>query len=117
MDRGEELMDLNRAAFDRNTRAYERVIEALDRHEEMFEENKIFIRDLNRRSEKVVQRLVRDNEEFMSELRLQLRARDEGADRRTEAIVASLNEASEESKAHRQALLALIDRIPPPQGA
>jgi hypothetical protein len=35
MERGEELMQLNRAAFDRNTQAFERVMAALDRHEQL----------------------------------------------------------------------------------
>lgn len=41
--------------------------------------------------------------------------RGEKADRRTDAIVAEMKDAREESKAHRDALLALIDRLPPAQ--
>ena len=113
MERGEELMQLNRAAFDRNTQAFERVMAALDRHEQMAEDQKIFIRDTNRRNELVVQQIVRDHEQFMAKLTV----RDEQADRKTDQILARLDDAHEESKAHRKALLAMIDRLPPSQAA
>jgi hypothetical protein len=113
MERGEELMELNRAAFDRNTQAFERVMAALDRHEQLFEEArgntedlKVFIRETNRRSEKVLEEMLRRNAEFNEE-----------QSRRTDRIVARLDDAREESKAHREALLALIDRLPPPAQA
>lgn len=106
-------MELNRAAFDRNTQAFERVMAALDRHEQRFEETKgmsddlkVFIRETNRRSEKVIQDMLRRNEEFNEE-----------QSRRTDEIVAQLQDAREESKAHREALFALIDRLPPPAQA
>lgn len=89
MERGEELMELCRVAFKENQQA--------------LEENRIFIRDMTRRSEKVVQELVRRNEAFNAE-----------QGRRTDAIVAELREGREESKAFRQALLAILDRLPPP---
>lgn len=113
IERGEELMELNRTAFDRNTQAFERVMAALDRHEQMAEEQKIFIRDTNRRSEIVVQQIVRDHEEFMAKLNV----RDTEADRKTEKILVELRDLREESKAQRQALLTLIDRLPPPAQA
>jgi len=113
MERGEELMELNRAAFDRNTQAFERVMAALDRHEQlfeesraMFEENKLFMREMNRRNERVVQDLVQGNRKFMSELSQELKGK-------SDAILVALQEVREESKAQTQALLALIDRLPP----
>jgi DNA-binding ferritin-like protein len=109
--------DRNCAAFDRNTQAFERVMAALDRHEQMAEEQKIFIRDMNRRNELVVQQIVRDHEQFMARLTTRLTARDERADRKTDQILARLDDAHEESKAHRKALLAMIDRLPPAQAA
>jgi hypothetical protein len=105
VERGEELMELNRTAFDRNTQAFERMMAVLDRHEQMFEENRIFIRDMNRRNEKVVQDLVRHSGEASAQ-----HARD------TAAIVARLEDLTEESKAQREGLLAAIDRLPPEQG-
>ncbi len=131
MERGEELMQLNRAAFDRNTQAFERMMATFDSHEQrmmatfdsherlfdrheqlfeqnqgMFEEYRIFIREMNRRGERVVQDLVRRNEEFNVE-----------QSRRTDAIVRHLDDLTEESKAQRQAMLALFDRLPPSQAA
>lgn len=116
MERGEELMELNRAAFDRNlaafdrnTQAFERVMATLDRHEKLYEEAKgtnedlkVFIRETNLRSEKAIQEMLRRNEEFNKEQSL-----------RTDAIVSRLDEVNEEQRAQRQALLVLIDRLPP----
>lgn len=124
MERGEELMELNRtaferneiafkrneAAFDRNTQAFERVMAALDRHEKLFEESrtdrddlKVFIREINLRAEKRDREWRQHNEEIHAEERA-----------RTDAIVRRLDDLSAESKAQREALLALIDRLPPP---
>jgi hypothetical protein len=120
LERGEELMELNRtafdrnmAAFDRNTQAFERVMAALDRHEQMFEENHIFMRDMNRRNEVVTQQIIRDHQEFMKGLSV----RDEKAERRTDKILDELKDLREESRAQRQALLATIDRLPPAEAA
>ncbi|HEX3735833.1 MAG TPA: hypothetical protein VHU86_11865 [Solirubrobacterales bacterium] len=79
---------------------------ALDRFEEKLDENTIFIRDMNRRSEKVVQELVRANATFSAEQA-----------KRTDEIVAEVRDAREESRAHRQAILALLDRLPPAAAA
>src|SRR5690349_1789923 len=120
VERGEELMELNRlaferneiafkrneAAFERNTQAFERVMAVLDRHEQMFEEGKLFIREMNRRNERVVQDLIEGNRQFMGELSEELRGK-------SDAILIGLKEVREESKAQTQALLALIDRMPP----
>jgi hypothetical protein len=61
MERGEELMQQCREAFDRNTVAYE--------------ENHLFMRDMNRRSEKVVQDLLRSHERFQRELSAEMRSK------------------------------------------
>lgn len=162
MERGEELMELNRAASDRNTEAFERHAQAFerlmtafdrherafDRHERAFEQHerafeqhekafeqhertveqqeetskriaaaldaheartddlKVFIREMNLRSEKVVEDLFRRGNEFMAEQA-----------KRTDEIVAELRDGRAERKAHTDALLALVDRLPPAQAA
>jgi hypothetical protein len=120
LERGEELMRLNRAAFDRNTQAFERMMAAFDRHERLFEENrrdrkeietdredlKVFIREMNVRAEKRFQVWSQRNDEFMAEMSA-----------KTKAILLELKEGREESRAQREALLALIDRLPPPAQA
>jgi hypothetical protein len=131
MERGEEEMKLSRATHQRHALAFERLMAAFDRHEQAFERHeagfermiaaldrheartddlKVFIRDMNRRSEKVVQDLVKGNQEFCRRLTTK-------TDAKTDKILARLDDAREESKAHRQALLALIDRLPPPTAA
>ncbi len=127
MERGEELMELNRvafdrnmAAFDRNTQAFERVMAALDRFEQTSEEQQIFIRDMNRRAEVVTQQVIRDHQQFMKELNVrdEKAERDrEKADRKTDKILVELKDLREESKAQRKALLAMIDRLPPAEAA
>jgi hypothetical protein len=120
LERGEELMELNHAAldrnkeaFDRNTDAFERLMATLDRHEKAFakfeereDDFKVFLRDQNRRGEKIFQEMVRRNEAFNAE-----------QSRRTDAIVSRLEEVSKEQRAQREALLRLIDRFPPPAEA
>jgi hypothetical protein len=106
MERGEEEMRLNRAAFERNTLAFERVMAALDRHEASIEQLTLFIRDMNRRGERVVQDLVRGNAAFSAEQK-----------KRTDEIVAEMRDARQESRAHREAILAMLDRLPPAQAA
>lgn len=113
MERGEELMQLNRAAFDRNTQAFERVMAALDRHEQTVADQATFIRDMNRRNEVVTQQIIRDHQEFMKALNV----RDEKAERKTDKILVELKDLREESRAQRQALLAMIDRLPPAEAA
>ena len=127
MERGEELMELNRAAFERsevafkrneaaferNTQAFERLMAAFDRFEKTNDEQQIFIRDMNRRNEIGIQKLIRDHDEFMKALGVRDEKREREERRRTEKILARLDDAREESRAHREALLALIDRLPP----
>jgi hypothetical protein len=128
MERGEELMELNQAAFERNeiafkrneaafernTQAFERLMAAFDRFEKTTEEQQVFIRDMNRRNEIVIQRMIRDHDEFMKTLGVRDEKREREEREKTDRILASLDEAREESRAHREALLALIDRLPPP---
>jgi hypothetical protein len=127
IERGEELMELNRtafernlAAFDRNTQAFERLMASFDRFEQTTDEQRIFIRDMNRRSEVVVQQIVRDHQEFMKGLTVRDEKVDrdrERADRKADRILVELKDLREESKAQREALFALIDRLPPAQAA
>lgn len=113
-----------REAFDRNTVAYEENHRAFEENHQAFvengqafrenqqalEENRLFMRDMNRRSEKVVQDLLRSHERFQRELSAEMRSK-------TDAILSELREGREEFRAGRQALLALIDRLPPPAEA
>jgi chromosome segregation ATPase len=127
LERGEELMELNRrelelnrAAAERNTQAFERLMAAFDRHEEAFERHekafervpaaleaqesrvedlKVFIRETNRRSERVIQDLLDGTEKVWNEIKTEIK------------------EGREEARAQTQALLALIDRFPPPAQA
>jgi hypothetical protein len=131
LERGEELMQLNRTAFDRNTQAFERVMAALDRHEQTVAEQATFMRDMNRRNEIVTQQIVRDHQQFMQALSVRdeksdrereraARERekaDRKADRKTDKVLAELKDLREESRAQRQALLSLIDRLPPAEAA
>lgn len=113
IERNQLAFERNGAAFERNTIAFERVMAALDRLEERFEEDRVFIRDMNRRNERVIQdllkgnaELVKGNADFSAEQK-----------RRTEEIVAEMREARQESRAHREAILAMLDRLPPAQAA
>jgi len=120
MERGEELMQLNRAAFDRNTQAFQRVMAALDRHEQTVAGQAAFIRDMNRRNEVVTQQIVRDHQEFMEGLNVRDERAErhrERAERKTDKILGELKDLREESIAQRQALLAMIDRLPPAEAA
>ena len=108
---------LTRAAFERNGEAFERMTVSFDRFERAFDENQVFMRDLHRRSEIVTQQIIRDHSEFMQKLNESSERSRLESTRKTDKILARLDEASEESKAHREALLALIDRIPPPKAA
>lgn len=117
LERSEAEFRLCRAAFDRNGQAFERMMAAYDRFEQAFDENQVFMRDMHRRSELVTQQIIRDHQEFMQELRKNSETSRREANSRTDKILARLDDAREESKAHREALLALIDRLPPPKAA
>jgi hypothetical protein len=116
-DRHEQAFENHQQAFERHEQAFERhedgfkrVIASLDRHEQQHGDLKVFIRDMNRRSEKVINDLLRGNREFCKELTAK-------TDSKAEAIMAELKDLREESQAQRHALLNLIDRLPPPQAA
>lgn len=90
----------------------------LDRHlDRACDENQVFMRDMHRRSELVTQQIISDHQEFMRELK----ASGERSELKTDQILAELRkgreEWREESRAHREALFALIDRLPPAAAA
>ncbi len=107
-ERHQQAFERHEEDFKRNEEGFKRVMASLDRHEAQHGDLKVFIRDMNRRSEKVINDLLRGNREFCKELTAK-------TDVKTEQILAELREGREEAKAHREALLALIDRLPPPQ--
>jgi hypothetical protein len=115
--RNEEAFKRNEEAFKRNTEAFERMMAAFDRFEarwderearfnKRLDENEQAMWEMNRRAEKAIQVLIAQNEKFNAE-----------QTRRTDAIVAEVKESREESRALREALLALIDRLPPAAAA
>ncbi len=112
-ERNRIAFERNGAAFERNTQAFERMMASFDRFEKTTEQQQVFMRDMNRRNEIVVQKMIADHERFMAKLM----ERDEGADRKAEQLMADLKDLREESRAQRGALLALIDRLPPPAQA
>jgi hypothetical protein len=109
-ERHEQAFERHEQTFARHEEAFERVIASLDRHEARAGDLRVFIRDMNTRAEKVVDTLLRGNQEFFRELSSKI-------DTKTDATLAELKEGREESLAHREALLALIDRLPPPPPA
>jgi predicted translin family RNA/ssDNA-binding protein len=109
-DRHEQAFDRHEQAFERHEEDFKRVMASLDRHEAQHGDLKVFIRDMNRRSEKVINDLLRGNREFCKGLTTK-------TDSKAEAIMAELKDLREESQAQRQALLNLIDRLPPPRTA
>jgi chromosome segregation ATPase len=109
-ERHEQAFERHEEDFKRNEEGFRRVMASLDRHEQQHGDLKVFIRDMNRRSEKVINDLLRGNREFCKELTAK-------TDSKAEAIMAELKDLREESQAQRQALLNLIDRLPPPQAA
>lgn len=124
MELDRAAFDRNGEAFERNRQAFERMMAAFDRFEQAFDENQVFMRDMHRRSELVTQQMIRDHQEFTKELKASKEKSDassEKSDAKFNQILAELKkgreEWREESKAHREALFALIDRLPPPQAA
>jgi predicted secreted Zn-dependent protease len=109
-ERHAETFERHQQAFERHEEGFGRMIASLDRHEAQADDLGVFIRDMNRRSEKVINDLLRGNREFCKTLTAKTNTA-------TEQILARLDDAHEESKAHREALLVLIDRLPPPQAA
>lgn len=109
-ERHEQAFERHEEDFKRHEEGFKRVMASLDRHEAQNGDLRIFIRDMNRRSEKVINDLLRGNREFCKELTAKTSSN-------METLLARMDDAREESKAHREALLALIDRLPPPPAA
>jgi len=75
MERNRVAFDRSEAAFERNTQAFERLMVGFDRFEQKMDEHTIFIRDMNRRAEVFLQKILADHEKFM----VKLEERDEDA--------------------------------------
>jgi hypothetical protein len=90
MERGGELMELNRTAFKRNEAVF-------DRNTQTFDEHAIG--------------------EAIPGMAATPRRSSRRTNRAHSAIVRRLDDLSQESRAQREALLALIDRFPPPAQA
>lgn len=109
-------MLLNRAAFDRHTQAFERLIAAFDRHERRFEQSREIVahrRELDWRNDPVARRSGRETDELLQAMK----ARGEKEARRTEEIVAESHAAHEESKQFRRELRERLGEAPPPAQA
>lgn len=91
IERGTELMELNREAFDRNSEVLDRVIVTLDRTNETIESQREFIREQTLRSERVHSDLIAE-------------------------IHQGFTEVHEGFADQRRALLAILDRLPPGRG-
>ena len=105
--RQEEAIAKQDAAAARIEAVSARMSERLDQREDEGEDLKTFIRNMNLRSDKIVQEYARRTDEFLArqdkrdaELAVELRA--------------ARDEEREERRAVREALLALMDRLPPP---
>jgi hypothetical protein len=105
-DRFERTFDRHEKAFEQNQQAFEQVPKALDDQQEHTGDLKVFIREINQKSEKAIQALLRHGDQFMAEQA-----------KRTEEIVAELRDSRAERRAHTDALLAVLDRLPPPAQA
>lgn len=95
------------AAFDRFEAKWD---ERDARFNKRLDENEQVMWEMNRRAEKAVQVLIKQSEAFSAE-----------QTRRTDEIVAEIREARaewrDECRTHREALFALIDRLPPAAAA
>lgn len=113
--------DRNGQAFERNAQAFERMMVSFDRFERAFDENQVFMRDMHRRHEIVTQQMIQGHQEFMQKLNQSTEQASKESARKTDKILAELEggreEWREELRAHREALFALIDRLPPPRTA
>lgn len=116
-----EEMRLNRSAHARNEVAFEETREGFRKthlafektmaeFKERLDEQTLFLHESSRRSEKALQNFLRRSDEFHRALNVKI-------DAKTEALLAEMKEAREESRAQREALLALVDRLPPAQAA
>ncbi len=125
LERGEELMQLNRAAFDHNTEAFERNRQAFDRNAEAFDRNAEafdrniaafehheratdrmldehgeLLREITLRSERVTQQLVESVRESMG---------------KTDVVIEELRDLRAESRAQLESLFRILDRLGPPE--
>ena len=125
LERGEELMRLNRVAFDRNTEAFERNREAFDRNTEAFERNREAL-DRNaeafERNAEAFERHERATDRILDEHRQFMREMTRRSERVTRQLVAAVREdigkgdaIIEELRAQRQALFRILDRPAPPE--
>lgn len=73
--------------------------QTIARNEQLLQENAQFLREVNLRTEKMVQSIERKTDRMI--------ATAERQDRRTDDLI-------EESRVQRQALLAILDRLPGP---
>lgn len=120
-DRFQERFDRMDERFNRFDERFNRFDERFERYEKRSElhekrldrkldEHTVFLHEISRRSEKAMQNLIKRNGEFFDALSAKL-------DANTEVLLAEVRENREESRAQREALLALIDRLPPAQAA
>lgn len=93
MSQGELLSRVERA-LDRNSAAFERVVETLDRHEHITDEHRLFIREMTLRVERAGRELVREiresRERWSDELRIEM-------------------------ELQRDVMLRILDRLPEPK--
>lgn len=105
--RQEEAIAKQDAAAARIEAVSARMSERLDQREDDGEDLKTFIRNMNLRSDKIVQEYARRTDEFLAR-----------QDQRDAELAVELRDAREEEReerrAVREALLALMDRLSPP---
>jgi hypothetical protein len=106
-DRFDEILTVMREERDEWTARMERRLDQTD-------ENLRFVGELNRRSEIVMQDLLRASAAMRAEIRESIRetrARTERIEADTKEALAESKRNAEASKAHTRAIFALIDRI------
>lgn len=86
------------AALDRNAAAFDRNSDIIERMDAIIEDGREFMRQLTLRHERAERRTARELAELT---------------RKTDVQVAQMNDLLEESRAQRQGLLALIDKLGP----
>ena len=98
-------------------RRFERMMAAFDRFDRAFDENRVFKRDIQQAQR--ARYSADDRRHRGGGPGARAAMRDSNA--KSEQILAELKDGREEwreeFKAHREALLALIDRLPPPEAA
>jgi hypothetical protein len=111
--RQEEAVSRQEAAVARFDAAMERIAERVDRQEDEGEDLKTFIRNMNLRSEKIVQEFVKSASATLAKMDRM----DERAEQRAERFIAGQERSHEEHQAIIKAIFALSDRLPPPSPA